>query len=180
MNNNIKHISKFLSYVLRHKPDAIDLKLDENGWADLNELLSKMNSEFEGITLTDIQTVVKSNDKQRFTFNDDLTKIRANQVHSINIDLKLESTEPPELLYHGTVEKSLESIKENGIVKGSRQHVHLSKDIETATNVGNRRGEAIILKVKSKQMFLDGHNFYLSKNGVWLADFIPCQYIEFK
>lgn len=179
MKQNNNQISKFLSYVLRHKPEAINLKLDENGWAHINDLLPKMDKEFKGISIDDIKIVVESNDKQRFTFNDDLTKIRANQGHSIGVDLELKSTTPPESLYHGTVEKSIQSIKSKGLVKGNRQHVHLSKDIETAINVGNRRGDAIILKVRAQEMFSKGYTFYLSKNEVWLSDFIPNEFIEF-
>lgn len=179
MKQNNKHISKFLSLVLRHQPETINLTLDANGWANIDELLSKMDPKFRGISFEDIKAIIASNDKQRFTFNEDETKIRANQGHSVAIDLKLSPSTPPEYLFHGTVEKFMESIKSIGLVKGSRQHVHLSEDLTTATTVGNRRGKAILLKVKAHEMSLKGYDFYLSKNNVWLTDAVPCEYIEF-
>ena len=120
------------------------------------------------------------NDKKRFTFNEDESKIRANQGHSVDVDLKLEAIEPPVVLYHGTVSKYMESIRKNGLVKGNRQHVHLSKDKETATIVGTRRGAPIILIINSKLMHDSGHKFCLSKNGVWLTDEVPAEFIDFK
>ena len=173
-----KRISKFLSLVLRHKPQAIDLHLDENGWADTNELLNKMATRGKTITLDQLQYVVTNNDKQRFTFNDDQTKIRANQGHSIDIQLNLEAQTPPEMLYHGTATRFLDAIFEKGLIKGKRQHVHLSSDIETATKVGKRHGKLAILVVQSGKMYEAGFEFYLSKNEVWLTDHIPSEYFE--
>ncbi|MBF4517242.1 RNA 2'-phosphotransferase [Flavobacterium sp. ANB] len=177
-----KSVSKFLSLVLRHSPETIELKLDENGWADVDELILKCNNRGSQNQMTAelLDYVVENNDKKRFTFNEDRTKIRASQGHSISVELDLKEAEPSEFLYHGTVEKFLESIKKEGLQKMSRQHVHLSKDKETAIKVGGRRGVPQILTIKSREMFKDGFKFYLSENNVWLTDEVPAKYIEFK
>jgi len=176
-----KSVSKFLSLVLRHSPETIGLQLDENGWADVEELIEKCNKKGSQNQMTGelLDYVVENNDKKRFTFNEDKTKIRASQGHSISVELDLEEAEPSEFLYHGTVEKFLENIKKEGLQKMSRQHVHLSKDRETAIKVGGRRGAPQILTIKSGQMFKDGFKFYLSENKVWLTDEVPIQYIQF-
>ncbi|HEY4063597.1 MAG TPA: RNA 2'-phosphotransferase [Puia sp.] len=171
--------SKFLSLVLRHDPAAIGLRLDENGWADVNELISKSAGNGRSFSSQDLKEVVVSNDKQRFSFNNDGTKIRANQGHSIEVELQLDAKEPPDLLYHGTVDRFLTDICLGGLKKMSRQHVHLSQDKETAERVGNRRGTAVILVVRSAEMKKDGFLFYLSANGVWLTDHVPADYIDF-
>ncbi len=177
----IKSISKFLSLLLRHQPDLIGLKLDENGWADVAELIEKSKRKGKHFSIEILEEVVATNDKKRFSFNEDQTKIRANQGHSLKtIDLKLEAIQPPEYLYHGTVSKFMQSIKEKGLQKMSRQHVHLSQDLETATKVGSRRGVPTILTVRSGAMHVAGFEFYQSKNGVWLTDHIPAKFIEFK
>jgi putative RNA 2'-phosphotransferase len=182
MNEKIaKSVSKFLSLVLRHSPETIGLKLDENGWADVEELIEKCNrkgSENQ-MTIELLDYVVENNDKKRFAFNEDKTKIRASQGHSISVELNLKEAEPSEFLYHGTVPKFLDNIKKEGLQKMSRQHVHLSKDKETAIKVGNRRGAAQILTVSSGEMFKDGFKFYLSENNVWLTDEVPAKYIQF-
>lgn len=175
----IKSTSKFLSLILRHSPEKIGLQLDENGWADVAVLLSKAAQHHQQISIELLNEVVATNDKKRFVFNDDGTKIRANQGHSISIDLQLHVQIPPETLYHGTVAKFIEQIKVEGLQKMSRQHVHLSRDKETATIVGSRRGSAIILRVDAASMQGDGFEFYLSENGVWLTDHVPPQYINF-
>lgn len=174
-----KTISKFLSLILRHSPGTIGLKLDYNGWADVEQLLSKSKEHNQPFSKEDLEEIVTTNDKQRFIFNESKTKIRANQGHSIEVELDLQSQVPPELLYHGTVEKFLVIIKTEGLQKMGRQHVHLSKDIETAKKVGSRRGEPIILSVSSAAMFKDGYIFYLSENGVWLTNDVPAAYINF-
>lgn len=174
-----KSVSKFLSLVLRHSPETIGLKLDENGWADVEELIQKCSKKGNILDSELLDYVVENNDKKRFAFNEDKTKIRASQGHSISVELNLEEAEPSEILFHGTVAKSLESIKKEGLQKKSRQHVHLSKDKETAIKVGGRRGIPQILKVKSGEMFKDGFKFYLSENNVWLTDNVPNRYIEF-
>lgn len=177
-----KSVSKFLSLVLRHSPETIELKLDENGWADVDELILKCNKKGSQNQMTAelLDYVVENNDKKRFAFNDDKTKIRASQGHSISVELNLNEAEPSEFLYHGTVEKFLENIQKEGLQKMSRQHVHLSKDRETAIKVGGRRGVPQILTIKSGEMFKDGFKFYLSENNVWLTDEVPAKYIEFK
>jgi len=173
-----KKISKFLSLILRHQPEAINLTLDENGWANVEELKSKSASNKIYFTLEELDVVVETNDKKRFIFNGDKTKIRANQGHSIDIDLALKPQRPPEFLYHGTVQNNVDSILEKGIEKRSRQHVHLSLNKETATKVGMRHGKPIILTIRTGKMFEDGVLFYLSENGVWLTDFVDAKYIS--
>ncbi|MCV9927743.1 RNA 2'-phosphotransferase [Flavobacterium sp. LS1R49] len=175
----IKGISKFLSLVLRHSPETINLKLDENGWADVEELIAKCTKNGNVLNAELLDYVVENNDKKRFAFNEDKTKIRASQGHSISVELNLKEVEPSEFLYHGTVENFLESIKKEGLQKMSRQHVHLSQDRETAIKVGGRRGKPIILTINAKKMYQDGFKFYLSENNVWLTDVVPVKYIEF-
>ena len=174
---DIKQKSKFLSLVLRHKPEVIDLTLDENGWADIKELITKASAKDVILSQEIIKVVIETNDKQRFTYNDVKSKIRANQGHSIKIDIDLESVEPPSLLYHGTAKRNIDSILEKGIDKRNRQHVHLSNEIETAKNVGSRHGKPIILIIDASQMHRDGIKFYLSKNKVWLTEFVDAKYI---
>ncbi|WP_312389700.1 RNA 2'-phosphotransferase [Chryseobacterium sp.] len=174
-----KKISKFISLVLRHKPEIINLNLDENGWTSVDELITKSKRDsHQGFTFEQLEEIVETNDKKRFIFNEDKTKIRANQGHSIDIDLALKPQQPPEFLYHGTAESNIDSIFENGIEKRSRQHVHLSQDKETATKVGMRHGKPIILIIKTKEMFDNGVDFYLSENNVWLTDFVDAKYIS--
>lgn len=172
-----KNISKFLSLVLRHQPEIINLNLDENGWADVKELQEKFAKKNQDFTLKDLDEIVETNDKKRFIFNEDKTKIRANQGHSIAIDLALKPQLPPEFLYHGTAQANVDSILGNGIEKRSRQHVHLSSDKETATKVGMRHGKPVILTIQTGKMSEDGIIFYLSENHVWLTDFIDPKYI---
>lgn len=171
------HLSKFISLLLRHNPGLIGLELDKNGWASTDELIAKSAGKGNVFDLEDLKFIVQNCDKQRYTFNDDFTKIRANQGHSIKVDLELSAVVPPEILYHGTATRNLESIIKNGINKGSRNHVHLSPDKATATKVGMRHGKVVVLKIKSGQMFRDGFKFFISKNGVWLTDFIEPEYI---
>ncbi|MEY8758200.1 RNA 2'-phosphotransferase [Chryseobacterium tongliaoense] len=173
-----KKISKFLSLILRHQPETIHLKLDENGWAEVNELIEKSAKNKIHFTPEQLDEVVESNNKKRFAFNEDKTRIRASQGHSVDIDLALIPQQPPEFLYHGTAETNISSILESGIEKRSRQHVHLSKDKETATAVGMRHGKPVILTVRTGKMTEDGILFYLSENGVWLTDFVDAKYIS--
>lgn len=171
--------SKFLSLVLRHKPDTIGIVLDRNGWVSVEELLAKSADYGLRLSRTELEEIVETNDKKRFAFSEDKTRIRANQGHSVEVELELEAAEPPERLFHGTVERFLGSIRTEGLKKMNRHHVHLSKDKETAEKVGDRRGEAIILTISSGDMFKDGHTFYLSENRVWLTDTVPVKYINF-
>jgi len=172
-----KQISKFLSYVLRHHPELINLNLDENGWANVDELITKSTNDSQCFTFEELDEIVQTNDKKRFIFNEDKTRIRANQGHSIDINLALIPQQPPEFLYHGTAQSNIESILEKGIEKRNRQHVHLSHDKETATKVGMRHGKPIILVINTKTMYEDGIEFYLSENDVWLTNFVDAKYI---
>ncbi|WP_126971016.1 RNA 2'-phosphotransferase [Gynurincola endophyticus] len=172
-----KTISKFLSYVLRHHPEQIQLQLDENGWAEVGELIIKSQSEYISFDKEQLEEIVASNDKKRFVFNEDHSKIRANQGHSIEIDLALTTQQPPELLYHGTAAKNIDSIKTTGIQKRNRQQVHLSADKETALKVGSRHGKPVILVIDAGKMYADGISFYISANGVWLTDYVAPEYI---
>ncbi|WP_291147392.1 RNA 2'-phosphotransferase [Flavobacterium sp. UBA7680] len=177
--NTAKTVSKFLSLVLRHSPEKIGLKLDENGWADVEELILKCSQKGNKLDKVLLDYVVENNDKKRFAYNEDETKIRASQGHSISVELNLAETEPSEYLYHGTVGKFMENIQKEGLKKMSRQHVHLSKDKETAIKVGSRRGVPQILTVRSGEMYRDGFKFYSSENNVWLTDEVPVRYIQF-
>ncbi len=175
-----KRISKFLSLVLRHQPEYINLNLDQNGWADVLELQEKSKTKNIHFSIEELREIVETNDKKRFSFSKDASLIRANQGHSVKtIDLQLEAIKPPEVLYHGTVEKFIASIKATGLEKRNRQHVHLSADLETATKVGSRRGKPIILKIQAQKMHEEGFAFFLSANGVWLTDRVPKKFIEF-
>ena len=173
-----KEISKFLSLVLRHRPETIHLELDSAGWAEVSEILKRVPFK---LNIARLKEVVETNDKQRFSFNEDCSKIRANQGHSLsNVNLELEERVPPEILYHGTVPKFVSSIKAQGLKKMSRQYVHLSGDRNTAVTVGSRRGTPVILSVRALKMHKEGKSFYKSKNGVWLTEDVPAEYIIFK
>ena len=177
MADSRKRISKFLSLVLRHQPDVIGLKLDEQGWARVDELIERVNHSGEVLTRQELDIIVAENDKKRFIFSDDGLRIRANQGHSIAVDLQLKEAVPPEWLYHGTAVRFLDSIREQGLVKGQRQQVHLSADAHTAKNVGSRHGKPVVLTVKAGAMHRDGLLFYQSENGVWLTDHVPPVYL---
>ncbi len=177
-NKNVIKLSKFLSLVLRHKPQTIGIQLDENGWTNVQPLLQKMNDYGKTIDLKTLKEVVEKNDKKRFAFDDRGTKIRANQGHSIKIDLGYTAQEPPEILYHGTATKSLPSIYQTGLQKRKRHHVHLSVDLDTATKVGKRHGQLVIFEVAAKLMFQEGHTFFISENGVWLTEAVPVSYLK--
>ena len=176
-NSNTK-ISKFLSLILRHKPQKIGLELNDAGWANVEDLLFKMNSNGQPITFEVLAYIVETNKKKRFGFNSDKTEIRANQGHSIEIEHGFKPVKPPEMLYHGTGEKSVESILKTGIQKRNRHHVHLSEDIATAIKVGQRHGKPFVLEVLSLKMTENGHKFYKSDNNVWLTDFVPSEFID--
>jgi len=178
MEKHLTTISKFLSLALRHQPEKIGLQLDGNGWANLDELIEKMNAKSLAVDMAMIETVVATNDKKRFIFNENKTSIRANQGHSIEVELNLQPTVPPAILYHGTAEKFLPSILQNGLQKQSRQHVHLSGATDTAKNVGSRHGKPVVLTIDTKAMHEEGFVFYLSENKVWLTDAVPVQYIS--
>jgi putative RNA 2'-phosphotransferase len=174
-------ISKFLSLVLRHAPETIHVTMDKNGWADIQELIDNANK-YRNLHLTVdiIKKVVETNDKQRFILSDDEKRIRANQGHSITVDLELESRTPPDVLYHGTAVRFLDSIKKDGLKSMGRQYVHLSRTEEIAITVGKRHGEPIVLYIDAKTMHEEGYKFYLSENKVWLVDKAPIKYIKIK
>jgi putative RNA 2'-phosphotransferase len=173
MSDQLVKISKLLSFILRHDPASHGIKLDEHGYANVEELIKKID-----ISMDELMEVVATNDKQRFSFNEDETLIRANQGHSIAVNLQLEPVEPPEILYHGTAARFLNSILSRGLVKGSRQYVHLSSDERTAQKVGERHGRAIVLKIQSGWMHKRELKFFLSKNNVWLTDYVPVDFIK--
>lgn len=177
-DNERKSISKWLSLILRHSPETAGLSLDANGWVSVEELLAQSARKGRRFDRAMLDEVVVTNDKQRFAFSDDGLRIRASQGHSVNIDLQLEPCEPPEVLYHGTIPAAIAAILADGLKPMSRQHVHLSADRETADRVGSRRGKPTILVVRSGQMWRDGHRFYRSANGVWLAEAVPAGYLE--
>lgn len=172
---DLKRSSKFLSLVLRHKPEEIGISLDQNGWTDVKVLLSKLQSKGIRLTKQDLTQLVETNDKKRFAFNADGSKIRANQGHSLQtVDIEFEEKEPPLVLYHGTSTDHHQLImKSGGLKKMNRHHVHLSSNIDTAKSVGSRYGRPCIIEVNSKQMHDDGYKFYQSANGVWLTDCVP-------
>ncbi|RME03905.1 MAG: RNA 2'-phosphotransferase [Planctomycetota bacterium] len=172
-------LSKFLSYILRHHPEKIGLNLDKNGWADVNTLLEKCQQHNIHITRNELEEVVKLNSKQRFAFSPDNTKIRSNQGHSIPVELDYEPTPPPNILYHGTSERFLDSIRQKGLQKKQRHHVHLSSDMKTALEVGKRHGKPIVLKIKAREMSENGFTFYLTSNNVWLVETVPPTYLIF-
>ena len=167
-----------MSLVLRHNPQKIGITLDENGWADVFLLLSGINRSGHKATLDDLKEVVATNDKQRFKFNDDYSKIRANQGHSVAVDVEMKATVPPDTLYHGTATRFLEAIKSKGLIAKSRLHVHLSSEKETAIKVGSRHGKPVILVINASKMQADGLVFYFSENGVWLTESVPPEYIR--
>lgn len=170
-------ISKFLSLVLRHKPEEIDLILDKNGWANVNDIIDK--SKQLNLDFNTIKKIVDASEKKRFQLSEDQSKIRANQGHSVTIDLELQEVEPPEILYHGTATRFIESIKKHGLCSKERNHVHLSNDIKTAMEVGKRHGRPIILKINAIEMYKQGMQFYLSENSVWLTRDVPIKFIIF-
>ncbi len=174
----VKH-SKFISLVLRHQPDKAGLTLDPAGWVEVQSLLDGMQRRGRNITLQQLQELVASNDKQRFAFSEDGLRIRANQGHSVEVDLGYLPADPPAELLHGTIAKFAESIRLEGIQKRNRHHVHLSADRETARKVALRRGKPVILIVDAAAMQADGHAFFVTANGVWLTDEVPVQYIRF-
>ena len=178
MSKNEINISKFLCLVLRHQPETIAITLDQNGWTDVNDLIEKANNygiKFDRETLNHI---VATNPKKRFAFNDTLDKIRASQGHSVEIELGYTNQKPPEILFHGTAEKFVQSILDTGLEKGNRQQVHLSADFETAIKVGQRHGKPFVFKVLAEKMYNDNFEFFISDNGVWLTDNVPTKYLK--
>ncbi len=170
-------ISKFLSLILRHKPETIGIALDAQGWADVEELLVKAAENGRTIERRTLDEVVRTNDKKRFVISKDGRRIRAAQGHSLDLDLRFEQQAPPALLYHGTAERNIDAILARGLNKMARHHVHLSADRDTAHKVGIRYGKPVILLVDTAKMARQGFVFYLSANGVWLTDHVPAEYL---
>lgn len=175
--NAKRQASRFLSLVLRHRPQEAGITLDPHGWADVAELLQGIRRRFP-LTEEQLEDIVRTDEKQRYSFNGDQTKIRANQGHSIPVDVELAVCEPPELLYHGTGQKYQRSILERGLIPKTRLYVHLSQDVETAKAVGIRHGTPVVFTVQSGQMHRDGFRFYRSANGVWLTYLVPPAYLK--
>jgi len=171
-------ISKYLSKHLRHAPEQIGLTLAIGGWVNVDDLLSACAAHQFPITRTELEAVVATSDKQRFAFDETRTRIRANQGHSVDVDLELQPQIPPDVLYHGTGEQSVPAILQSGLLKLSRHHVHLSKDVETARKVGMRHGRPVIFAIAATAMQQAGLTFYCSDNGVWLVDEVPPQYLK--
>lgn len=174
---SLTEASKFMSLILRHKPEAIGIRLDEHGWAKVDELIAGI-AKTRKFNMELLEEIVRTDEKQRYSFSEDKKRIRANQGHSVPVDVELEEAEPPEELWHGTGEKYESSIDAQGLIPKSRLYVHLSKDRETAVKVGQRHGKPVLYIVRSGEMRRDGYRFYLSKNGVWLTKKVPAKYLK--
>ena len=178
-NKRMKNTSKFISMILRHKPEVIGITLDEHGWADVQELISGVNSSGgHSLDMEMLEEIVRTDEKQRYSFNEDRTLIRANQGHSIPVDVELEEKLPPDVLFHGTGEKYVLSINQQGLIPKSRLYVHISSDIETARKVGSRHGRPVVYRIDCRKMTEDGFRFFLSVNGVWLTKSVPPEYLR--
>lgn len=179
MRRELVKQSKFLSLILRHDPAVIGIELDDAGWVDVSTLLEAMKTHRPQITRERLFEIVETNDKRRFAFSEDRVRIRASQGHSIGVNLNLQPSQPPDSLFHGTAEKNLSSIRKNGLLRGQRDHVHLSADNETAQKVGARHGKPVVLRIASRQMAESDFIFYVSENGVWLTGYVPSTFIVF-
>lgn len=174
---SLTQTSKLISLILRHRPETIGIELDEHGWARVDELIAGI-ARTRPMTMDMLEEIVRTDSKQRYAFNEDRTKIRANQGHSVPVDVELERVEPPILLYHGTGEKYTASIDKSGLLPKSRLYVHLSADVDTAVSVGKRHGKPVVYTVQAGAMAWDGHAFYRSANGVWLTKGVPARYLQ--
>jgi putative RNA 2'-phosphotransferase len=170
--------SRFLTFVLRHRPEALGLQLDRHGWADIERLLTRCGQQGLRVTRTELLRLVAADEKQRFTVNPARTCIRANYGHSVPVDCDHQQAEPPEHLFHGTVERVVAAIRREGLRRMQRNHVHLSEDRQTAATVGRRRGEPVILRVQAGTMHQQGYRFYRSERGVWLIEYVPGCFIS--
>lgn len=174
---SLNSTSKYISLILRHKPEVIGITLDEHGWADVGQLIAGI-AKTQPFDMQTLEKIVNSDNKQRYSFNEDKTLIRANQGHSVPVDVELEEIVPPEYLWHGTGEKYVKVIDKDGLIPKSRLYVHLSKDHETAITVGKRHGNPVVYRVDSGKMAQDGFKFFCSVNGVWLTKNVPAKYLE--
>lgn len=175
---DLNRISRYISLLLRHKPEVGNLTLDKNGWCSVEDLIFAVNKKYKGFDFEALDDIVNTDEKGRYSFNVGKSLIRANQGHSIKVDVELKKTTPPDMLYHGTATRFLDQIFKEGLKSKGRLYVHLSKDVDTATKVGRRHGKPIVLRVDSKKMVEDGFEFYLSANGVWLVNCVPVGYFE--
>lgn len=179
--NNKESISKFIALVLRHKPEAAGIVVDSQGWANTGNLVQAIKKlKDPTFSVSDLAEIVYTDSKGRYSFSDDMRLIRANQGHSINVDVELEEVEPPTLLYHGTATKYIDGIEAEGIIPKSRLYVHLSETVGTATDVGKRHGKPVVYTIHAKKMFDHGYKFYKSVNGVWLTKTVPTDYFGYK
>ena len=169
--------SKFLSLILRHKPEVIGITLDEHGWARVDEVIAGIG-QTRPMSMAILEEIVATDSKGRYAFNEDKTLIRANQGHSVHVDVELAEKLPPAVLYHGTGEKSVVSIEAQGLLPMSRLYVHLSLDVATATKVGQRHGKPVVFRVDAQAMVAQGHRFYVSRNGVWLTKHVPAEFLQ--
>ena len=170
-------VSRYLSFVLRHRPDQAGVELDAHGWARVDELIEGVSKKHP-ITMEMLEEIVRTDDKMRYSFNEGRTLIRANQGHSVEVDVELSELDPPDVLYHGTAEKYVGFIEREGLIPKSRLYVHLSADYDTAVKVGQRHGEVVVYYVDCRSMRRDGYRFFLSKNGVWLTKSVPALYLK--
>jgi putative RNA 2'-phosphotransferase len=170
-------LSVFISLILRHKPGEIGITLDEHGWANVDELIAGINASGRNIDMDILKEIVATDEKKRYSFNEDMTLIRANQGHSVLVDVELKEVTPPDILYHGTAWRFIDGIKRDGIKPMSRLYVHLSKDFDTARTVGRRHGDCAVLVIEAKKMYENGIKFYLSENGVWLTEYVDWKYV---
>ena len=178
-DKRLKNTSKFISLILRHRPEVIGITLDEHGWADVRELIDGVNrAEGHFLDQDILEEIVRTDEKQRYSFNEDRTMIRANQGHSIQVDVELEQKTPPDILWHGTGEKYTSSITAQGLIPKSRLYVHLSSDMETAKKVGSRHGKPVVYEIDCKKMTEDGYLFFRSANNVWLTKAVPVKYLK--
>ncbi len=178
-DNQIKTASKTLSYVLRHAPETLHLTMDKQGWVSVEELLLNFSKKNFALSFEDLVEIVAENNKKRFAFNEDNTKIRALQGHSLAfLEMDYSPIEPPEILYHGTSVDVVDIIQKEGLKKQNRQYVHLSQETDTAKNVGGRHGKPFIFTILAKKMYENGHTFYKSDNGVWLTDHVPVEFLK--
>ena len=174
---DIIRISCYISMLLRHKPEAAGLTLDEHGWAEVDKLLEGVSRHKHPLTMEELEFIVDTDDKKRYSFSEDKALIRANQGHSVPVDVELKECAPPDILWHGTGEKYVESIDRIGLIPKSRLYVHLSSDCRTAAEVGRRHGKSVVYQLDAAGMHRDGYSFYLSENGVWLTKEAPVKYL---
>jgi putative RNA 2'-phosphotransferase len=178
-DKEIIRTSKFLSLILRHEPGRVGLKLDDAGWTGVDDLLRAVNQHGTPLTLEELKHIAATSDKKRFAISDDGNRIRANQGHSIEVDLQYSPQRPPEMLFHGTAIRFLDSIRRDGLRRMERHDVHLSAETKLTLQVGGRHGKPVLLTIRAGDMHRAGHEFRVSVNGVWLVKQVPPQFIEF-